>query len=94
MKYALIALVAANVVAFLAFGLDKWFAKRGMRRISERRLLQLTMFLGGIGAYAGSRVFRHKTKKKSFRWRFQLALLFNVALFAVLIWGYKNNGFS
>ena len=90
MKYALIALVAANVVAFLTFGLDKWLARRGMRRISERRLLQLTMLLGGIGAYVGSRIFHHKTKKRSFRWRFQLALLFNAALFAALIWGYGN----
>jgi len=87
-KYALIALVAANVVAFLTFGLDKWLARRGMRRISERRLLQLTMLLGGIGAYVGSRIFHHKTKKRSFRWRFQLALLFNVVLFAVVIWGF------
>jgi len=86
LKYALIALIAANVVAFLTFGLDKWLAKRNMRRISERRLLQLTMFLGGIGAFAGSRIFRHKTKKKSFIWRFYLALLINLALFGALLW--------
>ena len=91
MKYALIFLIAANIVSFFAFGLDKWFARRGMRRISERRLLQLTLMAGGIGAYAGSRFFRHKTSKKSFGWRFRLALLFNLALLVALIEWYRRS---
>ena len=90
MKYALYLLVAINVAAFLAYGADKWLAVRGQRRISERRLLQLTTWFGGLGAYLGSRVFRHKTRKKSFLWRMRLALLFNVIAFAALVWAWKR----
>lgn len=60
------ALIVMNFLAFAAFGLDKFYAENGRRRISEASLLHLA-FLGGIaGAYAGRAAFRHKTKKQSF----------------------------
>ena len=81
MKYLVLSLLTVNLLAFFAFGLDKFFARRGMRRISERRLLQFATFLGGIGAFVGSRTFRHKTQKKSFLWRLYLALALNLVVF-------------
>jgi uncharacterized membrane protein YsdA (DUF1294 family) len=79
--------IAINFVAFAAFGLDKMRAEAGARRISEATLLQLA-FLGGTpGAYAGRRLFRHKTRKQPFsKALHRIAALHAVALAAVAAW--------
>ena len=60
------ALIAINLIAFAAFGVDKAKARRGEYRIAESTLL-LFAFLGGtLGAYAGRSLFRHKTRKQPF----------------------------
>lgn len=59
-------LIAINFIAFAAFGIDKWLAESGRRRISEARLLGWALFGGTPGAYAGRQFFRHKTRKTSF----------------------------
>lgn len=61
---AMLALV--NLGAFAAFGIDKARARDRRRRIPEARLLQLALLGGSPGAYAGRRVFRHKTRKQPF----------------------------
>lgn len=63
--------IAANLLAFAAYGWDKFCATRSMSRIPEKTLLSLTL-TGGIGAMAASSLFRHKTRKQPFR---NLALL-------------------
>ena len=55
-----------NLVAFAAFGIDKLAARRGGWRVSEARLLGFALFGGSPGAYAGRRLFRHKTRKQPF----------------------------
>jgi uncharacterized membrane protein YsdA (DUF1294 family) len=55
-----------NVAAFAAFGIDKARAERGAWRIKESTLLGLALIGGTIGAYAGRRAFRHKTRKQPF----------------------------
>ncbi|WP_407875673.1 DUF1294 domain-containing protein [Qipengyuania nanhaisediminis] len=62
----LIALLAVNLAAFAAFGIDKVLAENKSRRISEATLLQLAFFGGIGGAYAGRSLFRHKTRKQPF----------------------------
>ena len=59
-------LAVINVVAFAAFGTDKSLARAGAWRISEARLLGLAFIGGSPGAYAGRRLFRHKTRKQPF----------------------------
>jgi uncharacterized membrane protein YsdA (DUF1294 family) len=59
--------LAINVLAFLAFGWDKYCARKGMWRISENTLLLLALVGGSAGAIAGQRVLRHKTRKEPFR---------------------------
>lgn len=59
-------LFAINSIAFAAFGLDKKLAEAGRWRISEARLLLLAFVGGSPGAYAGRRLFRHKTRKQPF----------------------------
>ena len=51
-------LAAINAVTFLIFGLDKWKARRKMRRASVRRIPEKTLFLlallgGSVGALLG-----------------------------------------
>ena len=56
-----------NGFVFLLYGLDKLKAKRNKWRVPERTLLLFTWLMGGVGAFAGMRVFRHKTKHLSFQ---------------------------
>lgn len=64
--YIRIFFLAADIIMFLLYGSDKRKAKKGKWRISERVLLTGAIF-GGIGAYLGMLVFRHKTRKTAFR---------------------------
>ena len=59
-------LILVNLAAFILYGMDKSYAKKGSRRIPEKTLL-LWAFLGGsIGAFLGMKVFHHKTLKPKF----------------------------
>ena len=59
-------LILVNLAAFILYGADKSFAKKGARRIPEKTLL-LWAFLGGsIGALLGMKLFHHKTLKSKF----------------------------
>ena len=52
-SYVLIYLLAANAVAFLVFGIDKWKAVKGRWRIPEKTLLLFAAAGGSPGALAG-----------------------------------------
>lgn len=62
-----IAWACVNLLVFLLYGLDKLKATRGKWRIPERTLLTGTWLMGGVGAYLGMRIFRHKTRHLAFR---------------------------
>lgn len=81
----IIYLVAINVIAFLAMGIDKWKAKRNAWRIPEQTLLSLVVLGGGIGGIAGMYTFRHKTKKPRFFIGFPLILIIEIAVAIYLI---------
>ena len=85
------ALIAINVIAFAAFGLDKAKAQRGQYRIAESTLL-LFAFLGGtLGAYAGRSIFRHKTRKQPFNSNlFSIAVLQMLALGGLIGWWFSG----
>jgi uncharacterized membrane protein YsdA (DUF1294 family) len=58
----------------LLFGFDKWRAGRsGARRISESSLLLASAFGGWPGGLLGIVLFRHKSAKPSFLFKFTLA---------------------
>ena len=59
-------LLFINIVAFAFYGLDKFFAVKHMRRISEASLILLAGIGGAFGALTGMLVFHHKTRKKKF----------------------------
>ena len=74
----------ASIVTFFVFGIDKWKAKRGARRIRERTLFLLAAMGGSIGALFGMKVWRHKTLHKSFRFGIPAILILQIALTAGL----------
>jgi uncharacterized membrane protein YsdA (DUF1294 family) len=76
-----------TVVAFLAFGYDKWRAGKEGERVSEARLLWLSALGGWLGGLLGMIVFRHKTAKWSFKLKFAVALLpVGVGIFLRFYW--------
>ena len=67
MKLLLIIYVAVmSLIAFAAFGLDKYKAKTDKWRTPEKTLFLLAIIGGGVGAFLGMQVFRHKTKHTQF----------------------------
>lgn len=73
---------AWNLAVFLTYGVDKWKAVRKAYRIPERTLMWQSILLGGLGAFLGGQVFRHKIRK----WYFWLAWLAGLALDLALIY--------
>lgn len=67
-KTAIFYFLGVNVIAFIAFGVDKYKAQHNQWRISESTLLTLAAIGGSIGAYAGMRVWHHKTLHNKFRY--------------------------
>jgi uncharacterized membrane protein YsdA (DUF1294 family) len=73
----LIVLAVLNLITFLAFGLDKWRARRGTWRTPEATLLGLSWLGGFLGGWLAMRVFRHKTIKGSFRVKMLMVSVLN-----------------
>lgn len=55
-------LLAMSIAAFILYGTDKRKAQKNKWRIKESVLLGFGFFGGAIGAIAGMKLFRHKTK--------------------------------
>lgn len=80
---ASVAVVLANLLAFVVYGFDKRQAVNDAWRVSEGTLILLAI-LGGIGAWMGCEVFRHKTRKQPFRTYLTIAVILHaVILFSV-----------
>ncbi len=59
-------LVIVNTISFIIMGLDKYFAIKEKRRISENSLLFLSIIGGVFGTTLGMIIFRHKIRKPKF----------------------------
>ena len=79
-------LVLVNVWAFALMGFDKRRSrKKGARRVRERTLFLSALLGGGLGAFLGMWMFRHKTK----HWYFVVGIpLIALAEAAAGIWLY------
>lgn len=60
-------LFAVNLLSFSLYGIDKYKAKKGRWRISEKCLLLLAVAGGSVGAIAGMNIWHHKTQHAKFR---------------------------
>jgi len=85
---ALVWFDAFSAVTFIAFGFDKWKAFRSGQRVSEFALMMLAAFGGWIGGFIGMIVFRHKTAKWTFKFKYASALI-PFAAAAWVWWRYR-----
>ena len=85
MNILLIYLLAANIVTFVVFGIDKYKAKRGLWRIPEASLLTMAIIGGSIGAWLGTKVWHHKTLHKKFKYGIPLIIALQAALAVYLL---------
>lgn len=78
-----------SLMALLMMKIDKSQARRRGQRIPEKNLWAVAIFGGGIGAYMGMMLFRHKTKHTNFRVGFLVLAGIDVFL---LFWSYGSFG--
>ena len=84
LKVFLVVYVIWNSYVFIAMGRDKRRAKLHRWRIPEASLLLMGAALGGIGLYAGMKVFHHKTAHSKFRIGAPLLIIVNVLLIGLV----------
>lgn len=89
--YFLIYLAVINVAAFAAMGIDKARAKADAWRIPEATLFLLAVLGGSVGGILGMRLFRHKTRHKTFAIGFLAILVCQLALAAYILMKWKWN---
>jgi len=78
--------VVCSVIVFVLYGVDKRRAIKAKPRISERTLHLFALAGGWPGAYLGSRLFRHKSLKVSFRVVFWLTVAVHLMVIGYGIW--------
>lgn len=83
--FLVVHLVSINLVTFVAYGYDKSAAKAGKWRVREKTLHAMSFVGGTFGAFAAQKIFRHKTRKSSFRIAFWLVSLLQVIV-AYTLW--------
>jgi len=72
--------VVMNVVTFALYATDKRRAQNNQWRIKEATLLICGFLMGGIGAFLGMSLLRHKTKHIQFKILVPLAVVVNIAV--------------
>lgn len=85
MKLFLAFIGVMSLITFVAFGIDKLKAKRGSSRISERRLLLLSLIGGAVGAMCAMLLFRHKTQHLKFTLLEPLLLALHILIFIYIV---------
>ncbi len=79
------AYMAASLIAFAAYAVDKSAAARGSWRVGESTLLLIGLLGGWPGALLAQQVLRHKSIKTSFRAAFWGSVALNLIAFVLLV---------
>ena len=77
--------IIMNLLSFLLYGIDKWSARHDLRRIPEKVLLGIAAIGGSLGAFAGMRLFRHKTRKAKFYLGVPILLFLQICVVVVVM---------
>jgi len=85
MKEILMYLLIINLVGFLAMGIDKFKAKKGIWRTKEKTLFTIAAIGGSIGSIIGMYTFRHKTKHNSFVFGMPVILALQIGIIGYLL---------
>ncbi|HEL1584027.1 TPA: DUF1294 domain-containing protein [Streptococcus suis] len=81
-QLASLSLLVWNLVTFVTYGIDKGKARNEAYRISEKTLLFMAYFFGGVGAWSGGSFFHHKTRK----WYFKMAWIVGITIDLIAIY--------
>ena len=84
-EYIIIWLAVMSTALFITMGADKRRARRGARRVSERRLFALALIGGAFGGWAGMYAFHHKTRHWYFKFGFPAIALAQAAAAVIVI---------
>jgi len=76
--------IVISLVTFIVYAVDKSAAQKGGWRTQESTLHFLSIAGGWPGALMAQQLFRHKSKKQSFRFVFWVTVLLNVGGFVWL----------
>lgn len=82
-NFIILYLVLINLTGFAVMGIDKYKAKKGLWRIPESTLFLIALIGGSIGAIAGMRRFRHKTRHWYFVAGMPLILILQILFFVL-----------
>ncbi|MEE0944739.1 MAG: DUF1294 domain-containing protein [Clostridia bacterium] len=85
MEVILYTIAVWNLVVFLIYGIDKMKAVKNKWRISEKALLVSAFLLGGVGAFFGMRIWRHKTKHTLFNVLVPFSAILTVVVTGVIL---------
>ena len=88
-QYSMYYLLAINIATFFLYGIDKYKAKKNQWRISEATLLTMAAIGGSIGAWAGMRLWHHKTMHKKFKYGIPVIIIMQVALAVYLLTNFE-----
>ena len=83
-QFALLWLVATNLLAIVLTVSDKVRAKKGKWRVPEDTLLFVALLGGAVGEYITMRLILHKTRHKKFMITLPVFILLQAALALVL----------
>lgn len=81
--------LAASLVAFVAYALDKSAARNDRWRTKESTLHLFSLAGGWPGALAAQRLLRHKSRKQSFQTVFWATVILNCC---ALAWFFSASG--
>lgn len=78
-------IIFISIWSFATMGFDKKRAKKRGRRVPEKNLWLLAIVGGGIGAYLGMLLFKHKTRKTAFRIGFLLLAVIDIIVIIYML---------
>lgn len=85
-KYVILSAVLIwNIAVFIIYGIDKRRAVRNKWRISEKTLILSALLGGGIGAFSGMFLLRHKTKHMKFLILIPVSLFMAIGILAYIL---------
>ena len=77
-----VAILFMNILGYYLMKEDKRRARKNQYRISEQTLWMVAFLGGAIGSTAGMQVYRHKTKRLSFKFGFPFLAIIQVFLYS------------
>lgn len=77
-------IIIMNAAGFFVMGADKKRAKKDLYRISESTLWNVAFLGGAIGATAGMKHYRHKTKHAQFKYGLPLLAVIEAGIFVYI----------